>query len=277
MSSEAESAMVLAQSSGAGGATRLERRPMSREEFDALPEGVRAEYVGGVALMSPPPHDRHNAVGFRLARLLSDALPGVEVLYEVGIEMAHSLRIADVAVSSRARRPVVGGPPADPCRRDACPAARVARTCFASRSSTSTRGSSTTGSSTRTRSPSPPRAVRRRAEGAGFVESALINVEHRRRHVARMFHPVDAWLNPLGPASASADGPSCSRARRGVRRVVRRTADAPLCTSDPRGPISHLRRGHEGPACTPTPLAGLPGPDHALSDLRDSDGVGGAA
>ncbi len=32
---------------------RLERVPMSRADFDALPDEVRAEYVQGVALVSP--------------------------------------------------------------------------------------------------------------------------------------------------------------------------------------------------------------------------------
>ena len=33
---------------------RFERRVMPREEFDRLPEKVRAEYVDGVALVAPP-------------------------------------------------------------------------------------------------------------------------------------------------------------------------------------------------------------------------------
>lgn len=39
---------------------QLQRIPMSREEFDALPEKPKAEYVGGIAIVSPAA-DRHHS------------------------------------------------------------------------------------------------------------------------------------------------------------------------------------------------------------------------
>lgn len=77
---------------------RIERMPMSLEDYLALPEGVRAEWVDGVALMTPPPRWSHNAVGLRLIRLFDATLTGIEPLYEVGLPLARSRRIADVAL-----------------------------------------------------------------------------------------------------------------------------------------------------------------------------------
>lgn len=76
---------------------RLERRRMSRAAFDALPREVRAEYVGGVALMSPPAPHAHQYAEMRIARLIGDALPRLRVGTEMGIDLGHSLRVADVA------------------------------------------------------------------------------------------------------------------------------------------------------------------------------------
>lgn len=76
---------------------RLERRPMSRAAFDALPREVRAEYVDGVALMSPPAAHFHQLAELRVARLLGNALPNLQVGTEMGIDLGGSLRIADVA------------------------------------------------------------------------------------------------------------------------------------------------------------------------------------
>ena len=77
---------------------RIERVPMSLEDYLALPEGVRAEWVDGVALMTPPPTRWHNLVGTRLIRLFGEALVGVEAVYEVGLPLPRSRRIADVAL-----------------------------------------------------------------------------------------------------------------------------------------------------------------------------------
>lgn len=77
---------------------RLQRRRMSRAEFDALPREVRAEYVDGVALMSPPASPAHQVSAARLVRLLQDALPALYVAEQVGVELGDSLRIPDVVV-----------------------------------------------------------------------------------------------------------------------------------------------------------------------------------
>ncbi|MFJ9316556.1 Uma2 family endonuclease [Pimelobacter simplex] len=76
---------------------RLERRAMSRAEFEALPREVRAEYVDGVALMSPPAPHAHQYAELRVARLIADALPQLRVGTEMGIDLGRSLRVADVA------------------------------------------------------------------------------------------------------------------------------------------------------------------------------------
>lgn len=78
----------------------LERRRMSFADFEALPENVRAEYVDGEAIVTPPPTRGHNKVAFRVARLLSDALPDLDVAVEPGVrrEAARRYRIPDVAV-----------------------------------------------------------------------------------------------------------------------------------------------------------------------------------
>jgi len=76
---------------------RLERRRMSRAAFDALPLEVRAEYVDGVALMSPPAPHAHQYAELRVARLIGDALPQLRVGTEMGIDLGRSLRVADVA------------------------------------------------------------------------------------------------------------------------------------------------------------------------------------
>ncbi len=78
--------------------TRLARRPMSLEEFDSLPGKTRAEYVDGVAVVSPPSDWEHNEIGLRLILLLRAALPDLTVGYEMGLELAHGpRRIPDVA------------------------------------------------------------------------------------------------------------------------------------------------------------------------------------
>lgn len=83
-------------------AEALERRRMSYEDYLALPEYVRAEYVDGVAIMSPPGSMPHNEVGLRLTMLLRAALSGVHVGFEMGVHLPDgSRRIPDVAVVDR--------------------------------------------------------------------------------------------------------------------------------------------------------------------------------
>ncbi|WP_436702058.1 Uma2 family endonuclease [Nocardioides sp. BYT-33-1] len=80
-------------------AERLERRPMSRADFDRLPDGVRAEYVAGVALVSPPSSGDHNGVGGELYVLLRAAFPTMVVRYDRGLSLpTGTLRVPDLAV-----------------------------------------------------------------------------------------------------------------------------------------------------------------------------------
>lgn len=83
----------------AGAVERLERRRMSLEEFDALPDDVRAEYSQGVAIVSPPAGVPHQALGGRLVALLHGALSGCEVFQEGGLRTGgDGRRIPDVLV-----------------------------------------------------------------------------------------------------------------------------------------------------------------------------------
>lgn len=78
---------------------RFERRGMSREEFDRLPEKVRAEYVDGLAILSPPSTGGHNDVGLEVALVLRQAFPAMVVRYERGFELpTGALRVPDVAM-----------------------------------------------------------------------------------------------------------------------------------------------------------------------------------
>ncbi len=79
----------------------LQRIPMSREEFDALPERPTAEYVNGIAIMSPPSDFEHAYAGDELRAALKAGLPETIVAREIGIELAGSLRVPDLTVMER--------------------------------------------------------------------------------------------------------------------------------------------------------------------------------
>lgn len=80
--------------------TSVERRRMSLEEFLGLPDDVRAEYVDGVAIMTPPATWSHQTVAFRVALALHSALTEVVIAPEAGVRInSERFRIADVAVA----------------------------------------------------------------------------------------------------------------------------------------------------------------------------------
>jgi Uma2 family endonuclease len=78
---------------------RLTRTRMSFEEFEAIPEGVKAEYLDGWAIVSPPANYLHQGIEGRLIVLLATSLDGVEVLPEAGVRtIRDGHRIPDISV-----------------------------------------------------------------------------------------------------------------------------------------------------------------------------------
>ncbi len=78
----------------------LLRIPMSYEDYRALPDHTRAEWVDGVAVMSPTgPRRRHQRAARRLANLLEEALPGccVDEAFSVALPRNRE-RLPDVVV-----------------------------------------------------------------------------------------------------------------------------------------------------------------------------------
>ncbi len=93
----------------------LLRVPMSYEEYQALPEHPRAEWVDGIVVMSPAgPRPAHQHAARRLANLLDDALPDLEVIEGVSVALPRNReRLPDVAVFGEGRRtelPIVETP-----------------------------------------------------------------------------------------------------------------------------------------------------------------------
>ena len=56
-------------------ATSVERRPATWEQYLALGEDLRAEYIDGEIMMSPSPGRRHQTMVRRLANVIEPALP----------------------------------------------------------------------------------------------------------------------------------------------------------------------------------------------------------
>ena len=73
---------------------------MSVDDFLALPGDVRAEFVDGVATMSPPGTWAHQGVALAVAMALKNALPDLAVATETGVRInAGRFRVSDVGVA----------------------------------------------------------------------------------------------------------------------------------------------------------------------------------
>jgi Uma2 family endonuclease len=85
---------------------------MSFGEFEALPEGVRAEYLDGWAIVSAAPNRRHQIVATRLAVIFSTSLTGVFVAAEAGVRTVRDgHRIPDIIVTNEDEDTVWGTEP----------------------------------------------------------------------------------------------------------------------------------------------------------------------
>ena len=81
---------------------RMVRQPYPFEDYLALPEWHRAEYVDGVALVSPSAVASHQRVSRRVANAVDAGCPGLFVVEAVGVWTGERRsRIPDVLATGR--------------------------------------------------------------------------------------------------------------------------------------------------------------------------------
>lgn len=77
----------------------LQRLRMSYDEWWALPEKPKAEWVDGEVVVSPPAAFRHGEVAGNVLVLLRASLPSLVTVHEVGVQLPRNrVRIPDVCV-----------------------------------------------------------------------------------------------------------------------------------------------------------------------------------
>lgn len=80
---------------------RLERLPLSFDDYLSLPETARSEYVDGHVIVTPPPTSRHQRIARRLANFVEAAASGLFVVCTCGVWTGEQRsRIPDVLATT---------------------------------------------------------------------------------------------------------------------------------------------------------------------------------
>lgn len=80
----------------------LQRLRMSYEEYQALPEHVRAEWVDGEVVVSPSGSFDHQEISFAVTALLKTSLPSLRIVEAVTTYLPHNReRIPDIIAVAR--------------------------------------------------------------------------------------------------------------------------------------------------------------------------------